>query len=104
MCLLDTNIHEKILDSDNIRLNKTELNKLLIKIKYKYSDQLVDLLRCILEYDPQKRITFSALIDMMHPLLTSNIQRVQNIYGNNNDISSLKDEETFELIKKISEI
>lgn len=116
MCLLDTDIHEKILDENNIRLNKTELNKLLIKAKLKYSEELVDLLRCILEYDPQKRITYSALIDMMHPLLTSNIERIQNVYGSPpqnlsmmvSGVRSGKEDESemksVELIRRLSEV
>ena len=36
----------------------------------------------MVEYNPNQRISYSSLIDCLNPLLTSNIEKVQKIYGN----------------------
>lgn len=46
-------------------------------VQSRYSLELVDLLALMLEYDPQKRINFSHLIDMLSPLLVKNLGDIQ---------------------------
>ena len=38
----------------------------------------------MIEYEGNKRITYSSLIDSLNPLLTYNIEKVQKVYGNTN--------------------
>lgn len=50
----------------------------------RYSLELVDLLALMLQNDPQKRITFSTLIDMLSPLLVKNLAEIQKLYNPQN--------------------
>lgn len=87
MCLIDHNILEDdpsnknedfpILDKNTLKFNKNSLNKALVMVQSRYSLELVDLLALMLEYDPQKRINFSHLIDMLSPLLVKNLGDIQ---------------------------
>lgn len=94
MCLIDHNILEDdpsnrnedfpILDKNILKLNKNSINKALVMVQSRYSFELVDLLALMLEYDPQKRINFSHLIDLLSPLLVKNLGDIQQLYNPQN--------------------
>lgn len=70
----------KMIDRKAMKLSQSSLTKALVEVQSRYSLELADLLSSMLEYDPKKRINFSTLIDMLSPLLMSNLSDIQKLY------------------------
>ena len=87
MCLLDNFDHCSIWD--NFRVDRNQLTKVLLQVRTRYSPELVDLLREMLQYDPLKRIGYSALIDQLNPLLSANMDKIQKLYTDNNTLQDI---------------
>lgn len=81
MCLLEDDLNNKIFYEENVQLIRSEITKLLLKVRGRYSNELVDLLKDMLEFNPKTRINYSKLIDKIQPLLTTNLSSIQKIFA-----------------------
>ena len=79
MCLLDSKdrvfyhsqIHKSyILQQDTLSIQLSQLTS-------RYSVSLANLLRAMLKVDPDERVDYPDLIDMISPVLISNLQRIK---------------------------
>lgn len=59
-----------VFDKTKLQYNKGELEKAFKIAKTRYSEELMDLICCMLEFEPGQRINFSNLIEVLSPLLS----------------------------------